>query len=117
MSRSARRFARDNRGATTIEYGLMLALILVMAVLGFRLISNAMNSSSGDAQTAFSGGSVAKKGGRGGAGGGSGAGGGGSNGSGGSGGGSGGGDKVKPQLIRLAWGILQVPQKKNKFCC
>jgi len=42
MSRSARRFARDNRGATTIEYGLMLALILVMAVLGFRLISNAM---------------------------------------------------------------------------
>lgn len=45
MTRLIRRFARDDGGATAIEYGIVGALIFLTIVSGFRLFAG--NSTSG----------------------------------------------------------------------
>jgi Flp pilus assembly pilin Flp len=92
-----RRLARDRRGASLTEYALMLALVIVGGVLGYRFLGGKIAGTGDNSSTAFNGsGSGKGGGGSGGAGadqgktpGGS--GGGSSQGGGGSGSGSGGG--------------------------
>lgn len=50
----ARRFARDARGATSIEYALIAGLIFLATVGSIRLYSSRMNSVYGQITTAIS---------------------------------------------------------------
>lgn len=47
------RFIADNRGATIVEYGLMLALILVLAYAGFRALGKQTRQAGDKATIAF----------------------------------------------------------------
>jgi Flp pilus assembly pilin Flp len=43
----------DNRGATMVEYGLMLALVLVVSFAGFRLLGKQTRQAADKATIAF----------------------------------------------------------------
>jgi len=43
----------DNRGATMVEYGLMLALILVLGYVGFTALGGKVSKAGQDATGAF----------------------------------------------------------------
>ena len=47
------RLLRDNRGATMVEYGLMLALILVLGYVGFTQLGKNVRMSGDKATVAF----------------------------------------------------------------
>lgn len=44
---------KDNRGATMVEYGLMLALILVLAFAGFKTLGQQVSKAGVDSTNAF----------------------------------------------------------------
>jgi hypothetical protein len=50
---AARRFARDNRGATMVEYGLMLTLVLVLGYVGYVQLGKNVRMSGDKATVAF----------------------------------------------------------------
>ena len=45
----------DNRGATMVEYGLMLALILVLGYVGFTQLGGKVKAAGTDTTSAFGG--------------------------------------------------------------
>ncbi len=47
------KLVNDNKGATMVEYALMLALILVLAYVGFRNLGKAVSTAAGSATSAF----------------------------------------------------------------
>ena len=47
------KLVKDNKGATMVEYGLMLALILVLAYLGFKSLGGKVSAAAGSATSAF----------------------------------------------------------------
>ena len=51
---AARRFARDARGATSIEYALIAGLIFMLAVGSIRLYSSRMNTVYGQITSSMS---------------------------------------------------------------
>lgn len=50
-----RRFARDEEGATAIEYGLIAALIAVAAIAAMQSLGTSLNTTFTNASTAMSG--------------------------------------------------------------
>ena len=50
---AARRLARDNRGATMVEYGLMLSLVLVLGYVGYVQVGKNVRMSGDKATVAF----------------------------------------------------------------
>ena len=47
------KLVKDNKGATMVEYGLMLALILVLAYLGFKSLGGKVSAAAGSSVAAF----------------------------------------------------------------
>jgi len=47
------KLVKDNRGATMVEYGLMLALILVLGYVGYTQLGGKVSKAGTDATTAF----------------------------------------------------------------
>jgi Flp pilus assembly pilin Flp len=47
------KLVKDNKGATMVEYGLMLALILVLAFAGFKTLGGKVKSAGVDSTNAF----------------------------------------------------------------
>jgi len=47
MSKLIARFAKDESGATAIEYGLIAALIAVAIIVGAQMLGNELNSKFG----------------------------------------------------------------------
>lgn len=48
-----KRLSRDDRGATMVEYGLMLALILVLGYVGYTQLGGKVSKAGQDATSAF----------------------------------------------------------------
>jgi Flp pilus assembly pilin Flp len=48
-----KRLSRDDRGATMVEYGLMLALILVLGYVGYTQLGGKVKQAGQDATSAF----------------------------------------------------------------
>ncbi|GJG86433.1 hypothetical protein tb265_16140 [Gemmatimonadetes bacterium T265] len=53
LAAAVRSFARDEEGATMVEYGLMLALIAVVCIGAVTLIGTKSNTSFGNTSTAL----------------------------------------------------------------
>ena len=51
--RNIKKFVTDNRGATMVEYGLMLALILVLGYVGYTQLGGKVSKAGSDATGAF----------------------------------------------------------------
>jgi Flp pilus assembly pilin Flp len=47
------KLVKDNRGATMVEYGLMLALILVLGYVGFTQLGGKVKQAGTDTTSAF----------------------------------------------------------------
>jgi hypothetical protein len=47
------KLVNDNRGATMVEYGLMLALILVLGYVGYTQLGGKVSKAGSDATSAF----------------------------------------------------------------
>lgn len=50
MTKFFSRFAKDESGATAIEYGLIAALIAIVIITGLNLVSGSLNETFGDVQ-------------------------------------------------------------------
>ncbi|HEV7335872.1 MULTISPECIES: Flp family type IVb pilin [Bosea] len=55
MTKLFARFAKNESGATAIEYGLIAALIAVVAIAGMNLVGSALNGILGRIATALGG--------------------------------------------------------------
>lgn len=53
-----RKFARDRKGATAIEYGLIAALIAVAAIAAMQGLGSSLNTTFTNVSTSMSGGSA-----------------------------------------------------------
>lgn len=52
MSKLIKRFAKDESGATAIEYGLIAALVAVAIIVGARSLGTQLNTKFGEIATA-----------------------------------------------------------------